>query len=175
MFDPESLTPRSFGAPDDYRWKPRHFVLSEFFRSRTANKKQIYNLPLNTERRDVFNNLERLALESLDPIRQELGRPVFITSGYRSPELNKAVGGVATSNHILGCAVDFVVPGVSALNVVNTVKDMLARGLKGFLFHRLINEYDEWLHIEHTGAPTNSIWKETRTSLKFDNEPRKFI
>ena len=50
--------------------------------------------------------LKALVEKILDPLREAWGRPIFVNSGYRSPALNKAVGGVATSHHLRGMAAD---------------------------------------------------------------------
>ena len=56
--------------------------------------------------KEVKENLEKLCKEVLQPIRDKYGKAITVTSGYRSPKLNAAVGGVKTSQHVLGQAVD---------------------------------------------------------------------
>lgn len=53
-----------------------------------------------------YNHLVYLINNLLDPVREKLGKPIVVTSGYRPPKLNKAVGGSKTSNHLYGCAAD---------------------------------------------------------------------
>ena len=77
------------------------FTLKELTYSGTALLKKINNVPNEA----VKVNLEIL-MEQLDKIRAKWGRPIYVNSGYRCPELNKAVGGVKTSQHQLGVAVD---------------------------------------------------------------------
>ena len=77
------------------------FTLKELTYSGTALLKKINNVPNEA----VKVNLEIL-MEQLDKIRDKWGRPIYVNSGYRCPELNKAVGGVKTSQHQLGVAVD---------------------------------------------------------------------
>ena len=80
----------------------KHFTPAEFTRSDTARRLGIDNsLPP-----ELLPNLERLVAEVLDPLREWYGRPIYVNSGYRSPELNRAVGGVANSFHLTGCAAD---------------------------------------------------------------------
>lgn len=54
----------------------------------------------------IYSNLKNLIECLLDPIREKLGKPIIVTSGYRHPKLNKAVGGSKTSNHLYGYAAD---------------------------------------------------------------------
>lgn len=81
-----------------------YFKLEELLKSDTALVAQIENLPSWAD----VENLQELATLVLDPIRQAWGQPLIVTSGFRSPQLNAAVGGVPTSAHMEGCAVDIV-------------------------------------------------------------------
>lgn len=84
-----------------------HFTIEELCRSQVAVCLGIDNEP---KREDIIANLKRLALHTLEAVRLlNDNKPITITSGYRCKELNKAVGGVATSQHQNGCAADFVV------------------------------------------------------------------
>lgn len=80
----------------------KNFSLEELVFSVTANNHGINNTP-NAEAKAC---LRRLAVEVLQPIRDAWGRPVVISSGYRCPKLNAAVGGVKGSQHLLGQAAD---------------------------------------------------------------------
>lgn len=76
--------------------------MSEFVKSDTADKRGIDNrLP-----KELIPHAEYLINEVLDPLREWFGKPIYINSGYRCPELNKAVGGVDNSFHLDGCAAD---------------------------------------------------------------------
>lgn len=84
-----------------------HFTIEELSRSQVAVCLGIDNEP---KRADIIANLKRLAFHTLEAVRILNGnKPIIITSGYRCKELNRAVGGVATSQHQNGCAADFVV------------------------------------------------------------------
>lgn len=83
-----------------------HFQLEEFTRSATATKCGIDNTP-NEEQ---IANLKALCEEVLEPLRQHIGKPVVISSGYRCPKLNAAVGGVSNSQHMKGEAADLRIP-----------------------------------------------------------------
>ena len=85
-----------------------HFVLGEFTRSNSHSN--IYNVPTH----EAIYNLKNLC-KWLEVLRERSGGPVRINSGYRSPQLNKKVGGVATSNHLTGCAADIRVDNMEQL------------------------------------------------------------
>ena len=79
-----------------------HFTLAELTRSQTAQRKGIGNMPTP----EHVQNLELLCKEVLEPLRKLYGKPIRISSGYRSAALNKLVGGSAASHHCSGMAVD---------------------------------------------------------------------
>ena len=70
--------------------------------SSTAKAKGIDNTPSA----EIKRNIETLVKNVLQPIRDAWGAPIIVTCGYRCPELNKAVGGVKSSDHLYGCASD---------------------------------------------------------------------
>lgn len=80
----------------------KYFKLEELLQSDTALAASIENLPSWSD----VDNLRELAVLVLDPIRQAWGQSLKVSSGYRSPQLNAAVGGVPTSGHMEGCAAD---------------------------------------------------------------------
>ena len=80
-----------------------NFTLEELIRSNTAERMGIDNVPKDEK---VVENLRSLCLEVLQPLRDYVGAPVHIKSGYRCPELNMAVGGVKNSQHCRGEAAD---------------------------------------------------------------------
>ena len=80
----------------------KYFTIAEMAKSDTADCRGIDNrIP-----KDLLPNVENLITKVLDPLRAWYGRPVYVNSGYRCPELNRAVGGVGTSYHLTGCAAD---------------------------------------------------------------------
>lgn len=81
----------------------RYFTLSEFTRSATAEKYGIENNPSDAQ----IQNIECLCALILDPLREFIGHPIYITSGFRVPRLNRLVGGSSTSAHKDGLAADF--------------------------------------------------------------------
>ena len=76
----------------------QHFRLGEFTKSEHP---EVYNIPSHV----AIENMKRIC-GWLEVLRDRYGSPIIINSGYRSPQLNKKVGGVSTSNHVTGCAVD---------------------------------------------------------------------
>lgn len=80
----------------------KYFTIKELCKSQTANAKGIKNEPT----KDIEENLIALVDNVLDPVREWYGKPIYVNSGYRCPELNKAVGGVSTSQHMKGQAAD---------------------------------------------------------------------
>ena len=82
----------------------QHFTLGEFIRSKYP---EVYNIPSH----EAIANLKRLC-EWLEVLRNKIGHPIVINSGYRSPQLNRKVGGAPTSNHLTGCAADIRTNGM---------------------------------------------------------------
>ena len=80
-----------------------NFTLEELIRSNAAERMGFDNVPKDEK---VVENLRSLCLEVLQPLRDYVGAPVHINSGYRCPELNMAVGGVKNSQHCRGEAAD---------------------------------------------------------------------
>lgn len=113
-----------------------HFTLNEFLRSSTAVRLGIDNSPSPT----IAAALTRTAM-AMERVRALLGHPIHITSGYRSPALNKVVGGSSSSAHCHGHAVDFTCPGFGTpLTVAQAIRD------SDIEFDRLIHE-GTWVHL----------------------------
>ena len=120
-----------------------HVILSEFVRSETADRNHIDNTPTP----DVIENLRALCRNVLEPARVAFGAPIYITSGYRCPALNKAVGGKPTSQHLRGEAADLQVRGVENLRkLYRLIKD---HGM----FDQLLFESNKagvrWIHVSY--------------------------
>jgi len=86
----------------------KNFKLSELIKSETALRLDIDNTP-NDEQ---IESLRLLCENILQPVREHFGKPVKISSGFRSPAVNQATGGSATSDHCKGQACDFEIDGV---------------------------------------------------------------
>lgn len=131
-----------------------HFMLSEFTRSGAAERLGIDNTPPEV----VVGCLRSLCVNVLEPLRVHYNRPVTILSGYRSKELNRAVGGASTSQHLLGQAADFEIAGVPNVDVVRWIKAHLT-------FDQLIAEVLKdndgaagWIHCSwRDGANRNEV------------------
>jgi zinc D-Ala-D-Ala carboxypeptidase len=95
-----------------------HFALEEFTVSETADELGLDNTP--TEEHE--HHLQALA-EAMEKVRALFNSAITITSGYRSPEVNKAVHGVANGDHPLGFACDFHVSGISDFNAAKRIRD----------------------------------------------------
>lgn len=81
----------------------KNFSYKEFEASETAKKKGICNIIASVKVRD---SIVALVTNVLQPLRDAWGEPLHVNSGYRCPELNEAVGGVPTSQHVLGESAD---------------------------------------------------------------------
>jgi zinc D-Ala-D-Ala carboxypeptidase len=119
-----------------------HFTLEEFTDSQTAARMGINNVPPqgSPERK----NLLRTA-EVMEEVRTLLNnKPVLISSGYRSPQVNAAVGGSKTSAHMSGLAADFSCPGFGTPKAI--CKHLHAH-MKALGVDQLIYEYETWVHL----------------------------
>lgn len=115
----------------------RSFWLREFLWSDMAARMGKQVVPTEQQ----INDLRRLCTELLQPIRDELGKPIVITSGLRPVWLNVMVGGSKTSEHIDGRAADFKVVGMTPYEVTKHVSQMRLP------FQQLISEFNRWTHI----------------------------
>lgn len=117
-----------------------HFSLIEFTHSQTARRKGINNSPPPP----VLVRLRNTA-RMMEKVRAILGdQPIMVSSAYRSPELNVAVGGSKTSDHVTGNAIDFVCP---RFGTPYEVCVELAKHKETLGYDQLIHEYGDWVHI----------------------------
>jgi hypothetical protein len=127
--------------------------LSEIIRSESAKRKGVSNMPTD----EHISNLKVLAEKIFQPIRENFRVPILISSGYRSKELNAAIGGSLTSQHCSGEAIDIDMDGtpngVTNLDIFNFIKDKLD-------FDQLIWEF---------GSDTNPDWVHVSYSVKGNN------
>jgi hypothetical protein len=120
-----------------------NFSLAQLIRSDTAEQRGIDNTPAP----HIIENLSKLAM-GLEQVCALLGAPIEISSGYRCPELNAAVGGAGTSQHMEGLAADFVCPGFGTPLEI-------ARAIQGsnIAFDQCILEWGEWVHLSFAQVP----------------------
>lgn len=122
----------------------KYFTLEELTRSVTASRRGINNTPSS----DELYYLQKIATNVLDPLRELLGYPMRVTSGFRCKKLNKAIGSHNKSQHIKGQAVDFhVVTSYNPYTVMplKKITDILKKS--SIKFDQVIEEYGKWIHI----------------------------
>lgn len=135
----------------------RFFSLEELTASETANRLKISNNPREAE----IENLHLLVRKVLDPLRCLYGKPILITSGFRSTELNAAVGGVSNSQHLFGQAADIVVSTGPSGN--RSLLGLILQNASGIPFDQCIAEKldrqgrPRWIHISWSFNPRGEI------------------
>lgn len=128
------------------------FWLSEFITSDYATRHGLDNVPGVEE----WRRIKTILAPGMQTVRDCLGAPVLITSGYRSPEVNKAVGGVSNSQHTQGLAADFKCPQVGMPRQV--VQWILEHG-HDVRWDQLIEE-GTWVHVSFSqGTPRRQVLK----------------
>lgn len=116
----------------------KHFTIGELCASTTADARGIKNTPMLQE----TGNLKALADNVLDPLREWYGKPIYVNSGYRCPQLNRMVGGKPTSLHLKGEAAD-ITAGSKEEN--RKLFDYIKKNLT---FDQLIDEKNfSWVHV----------------------------
>lgn len=137
----------------------KHFTLSEFTRSETAERYGIENKPNNTQ----IQNIERLCGLILDPLRESIGQPIYITSGFRVPRLNRLVGGSIASSHKEGLAADFRVGDKNYLLdwawcLLKSPSREFRRRIDQCIYYR--DEHFIHVSLSGDGKPRNQFWIE---------------
>ncbi len=100
----------------------------------------------------VKKNISEL-MQNMDVIRETIGKPIYVNSGYRSVQHNANVGGKTNSYHTLGMACDFHVKGLSPIFIKNVVENLIA---KGKIKKGGIGLYSTFLHYDIRGF--NARW-----------------
>lgn len=127
-------------------WTGKYFTLYEMTASASAKRLKIDNTP--TEK--IKQNLLDLVTNVLDPLRLSWGRPVIVTSGYRCPKLNKAIGGATSSQHMYGQAADIRTVSDDPEENMKLLRCLIEANLP---FDQLICEYPnkngcpDWIHV----------------------------
>jgi zinc D-Ala-D-Ala carboxypeptidase len=137
----------------------KNFSLHEMTKSETALRKNIPNIPT----KDTLANLKTLAEKVLQPVRDHYGVGVKVNSGYRSPDVNTAVGGSRTSDHCKGMAADIEIAGLPNAELAQYIKDNLK-------YTQLILEFytpgisdSGWVHVSYD---ENNLKGQTLTAVK---------
>ena len=138
-----------------------NFSLKEMTKSQTALRRGIDNEPGE----EVIDNLKNLCENVLQPVREHFGKPVNINSGYRSPELNSAIGGSKTSDHCKGMAADIEIRGIDNGDIAEWIQENCD-------FRQLILEFytpgvgdSGWVHVSYN---EDDNIKKVMTALKED-------
>lgn len=126
-----------------------HFTLFEFTRSGYAIENELDNIPNASQ----IASMKALCRNILEPLRQQFG-PIIISSGFRSPEVNRGVGGAQSSQHLRGEAADIVING---RDDANAKFGFIMRNLD---FDQLILEpigsiNPRWIHVSYTTRHKN--------------------
>ena len=123
-----------------------HFSLKELIHSDTAKRDNINNTPTDQE---TITNLTVLMEEVLEPMREWLNKPIHVSSGYRSKELNTKIGGVPTSQHVKGEAADIT---------CSRLDDLFEWACENLDVDQIINERKgkaHWIHVSFKNQETN--------------------
>lgn len=137
-----------------------NFSLHEMIKSETASRRDMDNYPHSDE---VIQNLTTLCEQVLQPLRDVYGVGIKVNSGYRSPDVNAAVGGSRTSDHCKGQAADIEIPGVPNADLAQYIAD-------NFEFTQLILEFytqgipdSGWVHVSYD---SNNLKRQVMTAVR---------
>lgn len=140
-----------------------NFTLAEMTKSETALRHGMENTP----NQEQISNLQALAVNVLQPIRDHYKRGVKVNSGFRHPDVNAKVGGSRTSDHCRGMAADIEIPGVANAELASWIQQNLD-------YTQLILEFytpgvpdSGWVHVSYD--PTN-LKKQVLTAMREDGK-----
>ena len=136
-----------------------NFSLNEMIKSETALRHGLDNTPPQ----EIIANLRTLCEQILQPLRTAYGRGIKVNSGYRSPDVNAAVGGSRTSDHCKGQAADIEIPGIPNYDLAKYIEDY-------FDYTQLILEFytpgipdSGWVHVSYD---PNNLKKQSLTAMR---------
>jgi len=128
----------------------KHFTLAELTRTSARDKKTFKPLA-NEPNAQVVECLTALVDNVIDPLREHYGKPIRVTSGYRSKEVNERVGGAPTSQHTKGEAVDFVCEDMKAtFEIIRTTLPF-----DQLIWEKGDNKQPQWIHVSFKKAGKN--------------------
>lgn len=133
-----------------------HFSLEELTHSETARRYKIGNEPTDQE----VKNLQILAQQVLEPARAIVGKPLVISSGYRSKRLNQIVGGAKNSYHLQGKAADIIINTEDEHEKLTLTRDLADALNKQPLTDIVLCEYSKtsmWVHVQWSTIPRHKI------------------
>lgn len=133
-----------------------HFSLDEFLVSQTAARHDIDMTPTQ----DIIDNLTELCQAVLEPLREEIDRPIIITSGYRPYKLNTLIGGSPRSAHMHGRAADCWAMNMSVHDFAVAAAEMAER--QEGPIDQCIKEFERWLHIGISDEPRYQVLTASR-------------
>ena len=129
-----------FGMTNSLLKLSKNFYLKEFVISQVAERHGYRNEPNEKQ----IENLRLLCVNVLQPLREFIKDSIFINSGFRSFDVNVAVGGRFNSQHLEGKAADFIVHSLDLVDVFNIVLQQLS-------YDQLIFEFGKWIHVSWNG------------------------
>ena len=144
-----------------------HITYREATHSETAEKLGIKNIPSKAE----FQSMQLVAQTVFEPVRNYIGKPIKVTSFYRSLALNKAIGGSKSSQHVLGQAIDMVhSDGFTNLEIFQLIRH---RGIFDQLIWEFGTDYEPaWVHVSY--RPTGNR-KQVLKSVKVDGKTKYLV
>ena len=129
----------------------QNFTLKELTASQTAARNGIPNNP----NEDQISNLQKLAENVLQPVRDHYEKPVTISSGFRSPELCAKIGSSATSQHSKGQAADFEIFGVPNAELAKWINENVDYDQLILEFHNPDEPNSGWIHCSYKSKEEN--------------------
>ncbi len=146
----------------------RNFYLSEFTNSQTARRLGLSNNPSP----EHVENITALCVNVLEPIRSAWGRPVVISSGYRSPQVNAAVGGSRTSQHCNGQAADIEIFGIDNCDLCRWIDENLDYDQLILEFHNHSEGPNSgWVHVSYNFRGN----RKSRLTATLENGKARYI
>ena len=151
-----------------------YFTISEMLRSETAIRRRIWNGAGQEEE----DNLRALIAAVLDPVRRQFGAPIKVTSGFRCKEVNKSVGGVTGSQHLVGEAADIISSSNKKAENYVIGRLIVALGNYDQVIFENVGPNDlrpEWIHVswKRKGANRQNILKKIKGSNRYDLVTKK--